>query len=324
MRNVDSMTVRERRLKAVSRRLGLQLFLLVPGLALGNHAIAASDASSRALPDSGRSGAIDIAVHQGMMTLDAARASWAEVLDEFARKAGIRFHYTVAPLGMVTVSCDRMTVTRVLECLLGRDASFIVRYGSWSAGSERDPLPTDAWLLGQPEAGSRTKGVAATSPWREGGSLRTDPQGEVRIGIAAAVQGDFAALLEMTGSDDPQARVQAVGSLAASGKRNDPAVQTTFRAALMDEDASVRAQAVSAMARLAGAGAAAILQEALRDRDTSVRLMAVDSAGAGAEGAALLREALADKDETVRALAAIKLRQQNWDRPDTHSNHRGR
>lgn len=304
---IDSTIVRESGLKTVRRRPGLQFLLLVPGLALWNSAIAALDASSRALLDSGHSAAVDIAFHQGMMTLDAARASWTEVLDEFARKAGVRFHYTVAPLGMVTVSCDRMTVARALECLLGRDAAFMVRYRSGSAGLKRDPLPTDVWLLRQPEAGSRSDGVAAPPPWREGGSPRTDRQGAVRIGTAAAGQDDFAALLEMTSSDDPQARMQALGSLAASGKRNDPAVQTAFRAALMDEDANVRAQAVSAMARLAGAEATAILQEALRDRDASVRLMAVDSARADAEGAALLQEALADRDETVRALAATKL-----------------
>jgi HEAT repeat protein len=55
--------------------------------------------------------------------------------------------------------------------------------------------------------------------------------------------------------------------------------------------------------------AAAILQEALRDRDASVRLMAVDSAGPDAEGDLLLQEALADRDETVRALAATRLGQ---------------
>jgi len=150
MRDVDSTTVRERRLKTVRWRPAFQFLLLLPALALWNSAIAASDASSRALLNSGHSRAIDIAVVEGMMTLDAARASWTEVLDEFARKAGVRFHYTVAPLGMVTVSCDRMTVARALECLLGRDAAFMVRYRSWSAGSERDPLPTDVWLLGHP------------------------------------------------------------------------------------------------------------------------------------------------------------------------------
>jgi len=288
-------------------RSGLQCLLLVPGLAVWNSAIAASDVWSRALLDSGHSAAVDIAFHQGMMTLDVARASWTEVLDEFAGKAGLRFHYTVAPLGMVTVSCDRMTVARALECLLGRDTAFIVRYRRWSAGFERDPLPTDVWILGQSEAGSRSNGVAAPLPWREESRPRADRQEAVRTGTAAAVQDDFAALLDMTNSDDPQARMQAVGSLAASGRRNDPGVQTAFRAALMDEDANVRAQAVSAMARLGGAGAGAILQEALRDRDASVRLMAVDSAGADAEGAALLQEALADSDETVRALAEIRL-----------------
>ena len=52
-----------------------------------------------------------------------------------------------------------------------------------------------------------------------------------------------------------------------------------------------------------------VLRDALQDGDVSVRLMAVDSAGADEPGTALLHEALADEDETVRVAAAIKLKQ---------------
>ena len=82
----------------------------------------APQAPFRASSDTGLSKSVDIDIHRDMMTLNATQASWKEVLDEFRRQTGIRFHDTIAPQGVVTVSCPSMTFTRALECLLGRDA----------------------------------------------------------------------------------------------------------------------------------------------------------------------------------------------------------
>ena len=64
-------------------------------------------------------------------------------------------------------------------------------------------------------------------------------------------------------------------------------------------------QALSSLAHREGAAAVApALHEALHDSDVSVRLTAVDNAGADV---ALLQQALTDSDATVRQLAGIRL-----------------
>jgi hypothetical protein len=303
------MAVHEGRVATVRWRLSVQLFLLASGTALGNAVIAAPDVPSQAIWNSGPARAVDIARKvdieflQGKMTLHIAGASWIEVFDEFTRKTGIRFHYAIAPWGMVTVSCSGMTVARALGCLLGDDAALILQYPPGNTNSVRDPLPTDVWLVGQP----KTSGEGARTVARSQRPEFRDAPGAGEEDFLTTEQDEFAAVMEMANSDDPEARKQALGSLAANSKKDELAVETTLRAALVDEDASVRAQAVYGMARIEGAEAAAILKEALHDNNSDVRLMAVDSAGTDAQGVALLQAALADSDETVRALAAIKL-----------------
>ncbi len=258
----------------------------------------APQAPFRASSDTGLSKSVDIDIHRDMMTVNATHASWKEIFDEFHRQTGIRFHDTLAPQGVVTVSCPSMTFTRALECLLGRDAGLILRYPPRGEGSNKGALPTEVWLLGEP--GTSREGSSAAVQSQE-------PQQVMSRGPAAAREERFAALMDMTHSEHADARMQALGSLAASGKRNDPAVQELFRAALVDEDASARAQGVYALAKGGGPEAMNVLRDALQDSDASVRLMAVDSAGTDAQSVAVLQEALADRDETVRALAAMKL-----------------
>lgn len=295
------MRLGERGLRTVGRRSGLRLLWLLPGLMLWtSRVIPAPQAPFRASSDTGLSELVHIDFHRDVMTLNATQASWEEVLDEFRRQTGIQFHYATAPQGVVTVSCPSMTFTRALECLLGRDAALILRYPPRGDGSKKGALPTDVWLLGEPGARREGSSVAVQSH-------RNKPQQVMSRGPAAAREERFAALLDMSNSEHADARMQALGSLAASGKRNDPAVQETFRAALIDDDASTRAQGVYALAKGGGPEAMKVLRDALQDSDASVRLMAVDSAGPDAQSVAVLQEALADSDETVRALAAMKL-----------------
>ena len=83
-----------------------------------------------------------------------------------------------------------------------------------------------------------------------------------------------------------------------------PTVKAALEQALTDQDANVRAQAISSLAHREGSGAAAAIQEALHDSAVDVRMMAVDGI---TDDIALLQQAINDSDETVRSLAAIKL-----------------
>ncbi|MFH0351801.1 MAG: HEAT repeat domain-containing protein, partial [Chromatiales bacterium] len=279
----------------------LGLLVLASGLMPWNGVVIASpDLPPGAPVDARPFGAVDIELHEGMVTVKVARASWTDVLTEFARKTGVRFHYAAAAPGVVTTSCIRMTIARALECLLGDDAALVLRYPTERSGARPDPLPTEVWVLGQPGNDGERNRMATQSPSPRAGSARE---------AATTGQDDFAAIMEMTASVDPDTRERALGRLAVSENQTDPAAQAVFRAALADADGSVRAQAVYALARGGAPQSVHVLRDALRDVDVSVRLMAVDSAGADEPGTALLHEALADEDETVRVAAAIKLNQ---------------
>jgi HEAT repeat protein len=112
------------------------------------------------------------------------------------------------------------------------------------------------------------------------------------------------ALLERAKSNNHVDRVDAISRLLAVGKAGDETVRTVLESAISDNFPSVRAQAISSLARLEGDGATAELQVALYDSDPSVRLMAVDSMG---NNVTLLQQALTDSDPTVRQLAAMRL-----------------
>jgi len=286
------------------------LLSLVPGMLLWNsHVIAGPETPSQALLRAGGSGSVEIELYQGLMSLNVTRAPWTAVLDEFGRKTGTRFHYVETPQGIITASCNRMTPTRALECLFGHDAARIVRYAGGNTPFPANPLALDVWLLGPSGAPDGSNRIVVEPPVSEASCSRADLQQAAGKDPAAEEQDEFNMLMDLSTADDPEGRMQALGSLAVSAKRNDPSVQAVFRTALTDEDGSVRAQGVYSLAKDGGAEAVNVLRSALRDSDASVRLMAVDSAGTGADSAALLQDALADSDETVRVLAAIKLKE---------------
>jgi len=104
-------------------------------------------------------------------------------------------------------------------------------------------------------------------------------------------------------------RIQALSALGDRGAADDDTVRSTLEAALADRDASVRGQALQALAVLGGSEAMEHLRQSLRDSDPGVRIMAVERVEPRDEGIALLQEALADADETVRSLAASRLKQ---------------
>jgi HEAT repeat protein len=117
-------------------------------------------------------------------------------------------------------------------------------------------------------------------------------------------------LIGMTRDEDPEIRLQALATLSqgAEGSAVDKTtVQSALEAALSDRDAQVRGQALHALVNLVGADALPQLRQALRDPDPGVRILAIESAGSGEQGKALLEEALADKDESVRAVARSRL-----------------
>ena len=202
------------------------------------------------------------------LQLEARQMPLASVLDKITEVTNVPIHYSVLPEGPVTAMCVGANVKQVLECLFNKKADLVFRYLHHPAKKNQPDCLAEVWVLGtyfDVEPGASTGYVSAKKS---------------------------------------QYHTDAVANLAAQGQANDPAIYKALEFALSDENAEVRAQAVSGLARHEGYDASSVLQSALQDSDASVRLMAVDYAG---DHPALLQQALGDSDETVRAYAAIKL-----------------
>jgi hypothetical protein len=257
------------------------------------------------------SGEARVSVTQGdgrarSIQVEARQASLAEVLEAVARETGVRLKHSDLPEDMLATVCKGATVEAVVECLVGTRANLVYRYPESKDGKR---VPEEIWVKGKVSlpAGAAS---AAADPVKEGGSPAA--AGTVKNGLSTPPPSSPQATqkaLEMAAAADAAQKLEGLSQLAGQGSADDAAVRRTLERALSDEDPSARAQALYGLSRLEGAGAVGMLQDALHDSDVSVRLMAVDSAGADAQGAALLQQALGDADETVREFAAMRLRE---------------
>ncbi|MDO9103472.1 MAG: HEAT repeat domain-containing protein [Methylovulum sp.] len=221
------------------------------------------------------------------LQLKVRQAPLAQALNAVADKTGMVIHYSGLPESLFTLSCIETTVTEILHCLLDKNADLIFRYVLTPSKDDQPRPLAELWVLGrrfEVEPGLMVADVDTV----------TDTQIRGMDGMEK--------LLETATAENPQYRADAVAQLAARGEVQNPAIHKALDAALSDENAEVRAQAVSGLAK--GQDMAAVLQSALQDSDVSVRLMAVDNAG---NDAGLLQQALGDSDETVREFAALKL-----------------
>jgi HEAT repeat protein len=111
-------------------------------------------------------------------------------------------------------------------------------------------------------------------------------------------------ILRQSQSKDPSERSMAIYNLGVAGQKDDPNVDEALRKALKDEDAMIRAQAVSSIAQRGGENVADNLQEALKDKDANVRLTAVNNIK---DDETLLQLASGDSDKSVSHIAQKRL-----------------
>jgi hypothetical protein len=228
------------------------------------------------------------------------------ILSTITAKTGVPIHYSIVPEGLVTATCVGPTLKHVMECLLARKADLIVRYQKPSdqsqAGAIAQNQVAEMWVLGSRFVSEANCSTPVLSPQviNNVPFLVTHGQDDE----AEEDQDQTEELIKQSKSNDVDVRAEAIGALRAGGREGDANVRKVLEEALSDQDARVRAQAISSLAQREGADAAAALQDALHDRDAGVRLMAVDGAG---DNVALLQQAINDEDEVVRQLARSKL-----------------
>jgi hypothetical protein len=250
----------------------------------------------------------------GALRLEARQASWRQVFDRIARETGVQVHYSALPPVLITATCRGATVKQMLECLLGPNADLIFRYPRGPSGGDLQGQSVEAWVMGISHgAGQGLDGVGDMGPCPTAGAQGDGGQpgpldASTRTEPVAPDPELTETLVRMSGSEDPTERVSALSQLAVERPVDPGIAQEILQTALSDKDPNARGQAVYAVVRRGGVGAAAVLQDALRDSALPVRLMAVDGLGTDEESVALLKQALADSEEAVRELAAMKLK----------------
>lgn len=118
-----------------------------------------------------------------------------------------------------------------------------------------------------------------------------------------------AQVLEMTKSDKPGIRLQALELLNDSEIADEETVVSSLGSALAAADETVKAYAVEALAERGGSEAIAYLKEAFHDSDPEIKRLIIGSAAPHDEQKVLLEEARYDEDDSVRSIAVGWLRQ---------------
>ena len=232
------------------------------------------------------------------LQLEVKEMPLAKVLESISIKSKVPIHYSVLPEGLVTATCVGSSVRQILDCLLARKADLIVRYSDDSGHDETNGQIAEAWILG-----SRIGDAVTPVDCSKGGTISKGTLSfQQRIPNSEIDLTDD--LIKASQTKDAIQRAEAMGALMAGGRPGDPTVKAVLEKALTDQDANVRAQAISSLAHREGNGAISAIQEALHDSSADVRMMAVDGI---IDDTALLQQAVNDSDETIRYLAQVKL-----------------
>ncbi len=231
--------------------------------------------------------------------LEARQAPLGQILKEIASKTGAHIHYSVLPEALVTATCVGANVSQIMNCLVAKQVGLVTH-------SPKQGKPAEFWVLGPCVGSCQALTIQPAIPQTQ---AATDQQHksitEEQAQIDQTKQEQSDKLLEQAKVKDPEQRYEAITRLISEGVKDDPNVRKVLEVALADKEANVRAQAVYALARREGKGAAKELRQAMRDKDANVRLMAVNYAG---NDTVLLQQALTDKDLMIHDIALSKLK----------------
>lgn len=257
---------------------------------------------SASAPVASNPSAIEISLsdeHDSAIRLAARQASLGKILKQLADKTGARIHYSALPEAPVTATCAGANVRQIMECLLARQVGLV-------ANKPEQDKPDEFWLLGSSVGSCQAISIEPELPKN---TDITQPV-QVPVSLEAQAEADEAVheqserLLKQAQSKDPFLRGEALNNLGAQGDKSDANVDEALRNGLSDKDASVRAQAITGIARRGGVEVADLLGQALKDQDVNVRMTAVSVVP---DDATILQQALNDTDATIRSLAKDKL-----------------
>lgn len=212
----------------------------------------------------------------GAIHVQVQKAGSRDILKEISRLTGVSFHYTHLPTHFINSSCVSTSIKGIITCLFGNEVSVATSMANHGQTKTAHRYESDVWILGS--SGTETPNQELPTPANN--QIPTVDQMRKLADLAAAL-----------------------GKLNKTGRNLDD-WRHNIQNALASDNPFIRAQAVSMVAKQNSADADIVLINALSDEEPSVRLMAVSNAGSNI---ALLEQALRDKDQSVRALAEQKL-----------------
>lgn len=210
--------------------------------------------------------------------LEVKGAPLAEVFRTLSDKMGVPIVTAPPPDIPVTLRCSGGDIRVIVGCLLGSGASVMYHRG----------------LPGHPDAIASVRILASSFVRTPARNTNADPH---RVAM----------ILEMTRSEDPDARTDGYTRLAQLGSGNESIQRSAFHQGLSDTSGEVRAAALLGLHGVDPQGSREEMMNGLKDADGSVRLAALDVMGEGPGSESMLRQALNDPDELVRELARMRL-----------------
>lgn len=218
--------------------------------------------------------------------LEVKSAPLIEVFGVLSERMGIPIVSPTPPGVLVTLRCTGGDIRAIVSCLLGSSGASVMYHGR----------------PGHPDEIVSVRILASSFVRMPAKDVSADPH---RV----------AAILEMTRSEDSDARADGYTRLAQLRSGNETIQRGAFRQGLSDPSGEVRAAALLGLHGVDPEGSREQMMNGLRDSDGNVRLAALDVLGQGPDAEFMLKQALNDTDELVRELARMRL-----GLPDQHSN----
>ena len=275
----------------------IQTALIVSALVQSTSVIALAEGGTH-IADSNSQPNIQIVLSRqpdSAIRLEVRQAPLGQILKAIADNTGAIIHYSVLPEAPVTATCVGVNVGQVMDCLVAKQVGLV-------AHKAQKNKPAEFWLLGSSVGSCQAVTVVpSVSPIAV---VEQQPTAEEKAQAEQTQQEQTDQLLKLAQSKDPSQRAEAIGNLGAIGFKDDPNVDETFRTAMSDKDATVRAQAIRAIMQRGGEQVADQIGIALKDRDVNVRLTAVSDIQ---DDETLLQQALNDSEPSIRNLARQKL-----------------
>jgi hypothetical protein len=226
--------------------------------------------------------------------LETRQAPLSSILEKIAQTTHIPIHYDVLPEEPVTVTCAAQTISNLLECLLGDRVDRVYRYPHPALTRLNvTAQPEEIWLL------------ATNTPVKPG--IRENipaPVNALETPELSEEQAQLEAILKEAASKNSGNRATALTNLGLIGQTDNLEIRKTLEEALTDKNANIRTQAIASLMQREGENANQEAQQALKDNDINVRMAVISNVF---NDSAILQQALNDRDNSIRELAKAKL-----------------